>query len=310
MPAHLRILDTDGSVDAASLAGAAPWTTATTVDLRDLGPALRRWSRQRNIELARARIAAASDLRPSLTFLGSRDFHHLAALLIERVGEPFSVLHFDSHADWIRLAPRWHCSSWVNRVLTLPNVVRVVTVGVCGKDLDDPGRKGANLPALGSGRLVLFPWQHASSRARRRLANGPGHAWHEGYLHWRNLAERQLEDTVAMVLDAVPTETVWITVDEDVLAAHGASTRPQPGQMPLAALLQMLAVTGRSKRILGMDVCGEYSLARRHNGLKRLQVRLGPPARNATDERRIEDNRQTDRTLARAFYAAAQAEKS
>ncbi|HEU0277012.1 MAG TPA: hypothetical protein VFQ95_04235 [Rhodanobacteraceae bacterium] len=302
MPAHLRILDTDGSVDATVLADAAPWASIATVGLRDLAPALRLWSRRRTIDLARARIAVAPDPRPSLTFMGSGDFHHLAALLIERVAEPFSVLHFDNHPDWVRLAPRWHCGSWVNRVLALPNVQRVVTVGVCSDDLDDPWRKGGNLPALDSGRLALFPWQHASSRARRRLANGPGHEWHEGYLHWRNLAERRLEDAVRMVLDAIPTPAVWITVDKDVLPEREAVTNWDQGQMPRAALLEMLATTGRTRRILGMDVCGEYSPVRHRNWFKRIEARLDQPTRLAADQRRIEDNMQTDRALAQAFF--------
>ena len=67
MQVHLRILDTDGSVDAESLARAAPWASVTRVDLRDLGPALRLWSRRKNIDAARARIAASSDSRPSIT---------------------------------------------------------------------------------------------------------------------------------------------------------------------------------------------------------------------------------------------------
>ncbi|MGH8184579.1 MAG: hypothetical protein ACREPH_13060, partial [Rhodanobacteraceae bacterium] len=206
MNAHLRILDTDGSVDANALTAAAQWASVTRVDLSDLAPALRLWSRRRNIDAARARIAAAGDPRPSVTFLGSGDFHHLAALLIERVEQPFTVLHFDNHPDWVRLAPRWHCGSWVNQVLELPQVQRVVTVGPCSDDLVNPARKGGNLRALDSGRLALFPWRHEPSRVRRRIADGPGHEWRAGYVVWRNLGERQWEDAVASVLDAVPTD--------------------------------------------------------------------------------------------------------
>ncbi len=298
MPAHLRILDTDGSVDAALLGDAVPWATTTIVDLRDLAPALRRWSRRRTIELARARLAAAPDLRPVVTFLGADDFQHLSALLVARVAARFSVLHLGNRAGWTRLPPRWHRDAWINRVLALPQVARVVTVGVCSSDLDDPWRRGGNLPALDSGRLALFPWQHASSRARWRVANGPGHEWHEGYLHWRNLAERQVEDAVALVVDAIPTETVWITLDKDVLAGPEARATRGQGQMPLAALLDLLAAIGRTRRILGMDVCGKYSSSGCGN------PRPDGPADGATEPLGIADNRQIDLTLARAFYLA------
>jgi arginase family enzyme len=301
MSAHLRILDTDGSVDATALADAAPWSSTTRVDLRDLGPSLRLWSRRRNIDAVRARLAAA-DPRPSITFMGSGDFHHLAALLAERVQEPFTLLHFDNHPDWVRLAPRWHCGSWVNRALALPNVQRVVTVGCCSGDLVDPVRKGGNLPALDSGRLALFPWQHEASRVRRRITDGPGHAWHEGYIHWRNLVDMPLQQATDAVLSAIPTEAIWITIDKDVLPESEALTNWDQGRMPLAALLAMLRAAGQRKRVLGADICGEYSPPRHANWLKRIEAKMDQPARDAADRGRIEGNVRTDCALARTLF--------
>lgn len=307
MPAHLRILDTDGSVDAAALAAAAPWLSVTRVDLRDLGPALRLWSRGKNIGAARARLAAAADSRPSVTFMGSGDFHHLAALLAERVEEPFTLLHFDNHPDWVRLAPRWHCGSWVNRVLALPNVQRVVTVGCCSDDLVDPVRKGGNLPALNAGRLALFPWQHEPSHVRRRIADGPGRTWRDGHIHWHNLADMPLQAATDAVLAAIPSEAIWITIDKDVLPEHEALTNWDQGQMPLAALLAMLRVAGERKRVLGADICGEYSPPRHVNWLKRIESKMDQPARDATDRQKIEDNIRTDCELARVLFDACTA---
>lgn len=303
MPVHLRILDTDGSIDVDALAATVPWASLTRVDLRDIGPALRLWSRRRSIDIARTRIAAAADCRPSITFLGSGDYHHLAALLIERVNEPFTVLHFDNHPDWVRLAPRWHCGSWVNRVLALPDVQRVVTAGPCSDDLANPGRKGGNLRALDSGRLVLFPWQHAPSRVRRHIADGPGHAWHQGRLTWRNLAERQLEDAVRLILDAIPTEAVWITIDKDVLPEQEAVTNWDQGRMSLSVLLAMLRAVGLRKRVLGADICGGYSPPRHTNWLKRIEARLDQPSRAVTGGQGTADNMRTDCALARTLFA-------
>jgi len=304
---HLRILDTDGSVDANALVSVAPWASVTRVDLRDLGPSLRLWSRGKNIDAARARIAASPDPRPSITFMGSGDFHHLATLLVERVEEPFTLLHFDNHPDWVRLAPRWHCGSWVNRVLALPNVQRVVTVGCCSDDLVDPGRKGGNLPALDAGRLALFPWQHGASRVRRRITDGPGHTWRDGHIHWHNLADMPLQQAIDAVLAAIPTEAIWITLDKDVLPESEALTNWDQGQMPLAALLAMLRAAGQSKRVLGADICGEYSPPRHANWLKRIESKMDQPARDAADRQRIEGNVRTDCELARTLFDACTA---
>src|SRR5690348_8908986 len=304
MQIHLRILDTDGSVDVDMLTAAASWASVTRVDLRDLGPALRLWSRGKNIDAARARIAASNDPRPSITFLGAGDFHHLAALLIERVDEPFTVLHFDNHPDWVRLAPRWHCGSWVNRVLELPNVRRVVTTGLCSDDLVNPGRKGGNLAALDSGRLVLFPWSHAPSRVRRRIADGPGHEWRDGALHWRNLAERRLTDACAAVVAALPTESVWITLDKDVLPESEVLTNWDQGRMPLDAVVAVIEAVGARKRVLGADVCGEYSPPGHRNVLKRIESHMDQPRRAQAQASELARNREADRILAATLVAA------
>jgi hypothetical protein len=170
--------------------------------------------------------------------------------------------------------------------------------------LVDPGRKGGNLPALDAGRLALFPWRHASSRVRRRIADGPGHTWRDGYIHWRNLADAPLPQAIDEVLAAVPTADVWITIDKDVLPEHEALTNWDQGQMPLAALLAMLRTVGQRKRVLGADVCGEYSPPRHANWLKRIESKMDQPGRDANDRRRIEDNIRTDCELARTLFDA------
>src|SRR5258708_7732070 len=124
---HLQILDLDGALESqASLPQIAPWTSINTVQLRDLAPRLRLWSRERTMRQARTPIHAHTHAQPTLSLLGSGDFHPLAVLLMEQVREPITIVHIDNHPDWVRLAPRWHCGSWVNQALRLPQVQRVI----------------------------------------------------------------------------------------------------------------------------------------------------------------------------------------
>src|SRR4029077_7637553 len=133
------ILDLDGSLEAqASLSTVAPWTSTSTLALRDLAPRLRLWSRDRTMRAARARIAAQARAEPTLSLLGSGDFHHLAVLLMEQAREPITIVHIDNHLYWGRLSPRWHCGSSVNQALRLAQVKRVVTLGPCSDDLVRP----------------------------------------------------------------------------------------------------------------------------------------------------------------------------
>src|SRR3546814_3747340 len=57
----------------------------------------------------------------------------------------------------------------------------------------------------------------------------------------------------------IPQGDVWLTIDKDVLAAEYAATNWDQGGMPLDFLLQAIVEIGKSHRIVGVDICGEYA---------------------------------------------------
>lgn len=302
---HLQILDLDGSLAAqASLRDVAPWTSVSTLQLRDLGPQLRLWSRDATMAQAHRRIAANLQTEPTISLLGSGDFHHLAALLIESAREPITIVHIDNHPDWVRLAPRWHCGSWVNQALRLPQVTKVVTIGPCSDDLVRPELKGGNLKALAAGRINLFPWLHAPSRVWRKIADGPGHHYENGHLIWRNLADLGIEQALNVIMSQIGTDAVWLSIDKDVLPEDEALTNWDQGQMPLAAVVRVIAAVGASKRIVGADICGEFSPPRHRNPLKGWEARRDQPQR-VMDAALLARNEQTNRELLVAIEQAS-----
>jgi hypothetical protein len=301
---HLLVLDLDGSLRTqSSLHDAAPWASLRTLDASDIAPRLRLWARARTIDEMRGRLDGI-DVDSTIALLGSGDFHHVAALLHERIGEPFTLVHFDNHPDWVRLAPRWHCGSWLNRTLALPNLARAVTLGPCSDDLVRPGLKGGNLGALDSGRLALFPWHHAPSRVWRRLADGPGHHVESGRIRWRNLDERSLPEAIDEALAAMPTDAVWISIDKDVLPEDEVVTNWDQGHMPLDALLAFLDAIRSRKRIIGADICGEYAPIAHANAWKRIESRLDQPRREAVDATRLAANERVNRALIASLAGA------
>ena len=305
---HLQILNLDDSLTwQDSLSAAAPWDSVSTVDLRDLGPRLRLWSRERTMRAARQRIAAARPEGETLSLIGSGDFHHLAGLLIEHAQDPVTVVHIDNHPDWVRLAPKWHCGSWVNQALRLPQVRRVVTVGPCSDDLVKPGLKGGNLPALATGRIVLFPWQHAPSRVLHRMPDGPGHRYENGFLVWRNLADMAPTDAADAIIRRIETGSIWLSIDKDVLRDEEAVTNWDQGQMPLRAMLELIRALGANKRIVGADICGEYAMPAHRNPLKRWEARMDQPRRNPPDNHMLTRNETTNRELLATIEQAARA---
>ena len=302
---HLQLLNLDDSLTAQiSLHEGLPWESVRTLNLRDLGPRLRLWSRTATINRLRQRLNAAGDLRgTTLTLIGSGDFHHLAAVLMARATQPFTLIHFDNHPDWVRLAPRWHCGSWVNRALQLPQLAKVITLGVCSDDLVRPDLRGGNLPALADGRIDLHPWQHAPSRVWRRIADGPGREYRDGAIHWHNLAEADLELRLAAIVKQIPTEAIWISIDKDVLSEQDVVTNWDQGQLRLPVLQRMLEVIGGARRILGADICGEYAAPDFSNAFKRFEVHRDQPQRGDVSAM-LKQNESVNRLLLRTIYAA------
>ena len=206
-----------------------------------------------------ADIGEPTGTGPILTVLGSGDYHHLNTVLLARVHEPFTLIHFDNHPDWVRLAPRHHCGSWVNRALELPNVMRIVTIGPCSDDLVWPEIKGGNLAALASGRLELYPWRHEPSTVLRRYRSTSCFQ-HRGHrLHWRVVGGESWPCFLDELRSRMPTEAIWFSIDKDVLRRADAATNWDQGEMPLDALLDGIRTLSKGKRVLGADLCGDYS---------------------------------------------------
>ena len=298
---RLRLVDLDRSLtEQPVLQQAVRAGTAQLIDLSDRGDGMRLWASRGQMRHFAGRLAAAGTppgTGPTVTFLGSGDYHHLSAALITEAEGPLTVLHFDNHPDWVRFPPAYHCGSWINRILDLQQVERVVTIGPCGSDLTRPQLKGGNLGALASGKLEIFPWRHAPSRVWGRIGSGAGHRQDDGHLVWRNVGGPAWTGFIDDLLARLPTTAVWITIDKDVLAPADATTNWDQGEMPLAALLQALQRIGGARQVVGVDVCGDYAPPRFRNPLKRVAARFDHPATAEPGDLDLERNARTNGLL-------------
>ncbi len=235
---------------------------ATQIDARREGALVRLWGKDKNLKLLRQHLQTylARDTTvdnthaPVVTFMGSGDFHHVTALLIDLVAEsdpsPLTVIHFDNHPDWVKFSGGMHCGSWVNRALYIQQVERVITIGVCSRDLVRPQFKGANLAALKLGRIHMLPWQSPSHRFKRFDMGKLG------------------EDAFCQQLRTlVKTRNIYITIDKDVLSHADAITNWDQGKMHLPYLLHLLRFLMSRHNVIGIDVNGDYS-PKLYSGLK------------------------------------------
>jgi arginase family enzyme len=259
---RLRVIDLDGSVAAQEpLRRQIDAGLAARIEAADLAGALRIVAGRR----AKAELLQRLGQRDGegqgvpVFFYGSGDFHHVTSALLSRVEEPVTVVHFDNHPDWVSFPATVNCGAWVNRALELPDVHKVVTIGPCSDDLVRPEWQFANLRAVADGRIALYPWRHAPSRVWGRYGETASFRQEGGHLHWRNLADEDWSDFLDELIAAIPTTSVWLTIDKDVLGPGDACTNWDQGDLPLSHLLVALERLASERRIVGADVCGDWS---------------------------------------------------
>jgi arginase family enzyme len=254
----LRAIDLDGIP--AAIEDAAP----RVVDARDLSNGLRLFAGRRAWRALSSRLPEppTGGRETELFFYGSGDFHHVTAALVARHAGPLTVLHVDNHPDWVTFPRGTNCGSWVNRALDLPGVARVVTVGPASGDLVRPQLSFANLTAVEDDRIRLYPWSHPPSRVAGRFRDCPSWTVRGGHLHWRALAGLGEGEAAGLVADAIATRDVYVTIDKDALSPRDAATNWEQGGMGLAMFAAILERVAARHRIVGADVCGDWSVPR------------------------------------------------
>ena len=237
---------------------------AEGIDARAVGRDLRLWGRDQTLDHLRNQIFAQHDESgPVLTFMGSGDFHHVSALLVDyalrKETGPVTLIHLDNHPDWVRFNGGMHCGSWVNRALAHERIAKVITLGVCSDDLVSPGRKGAELGPLLSGRVELYPYAHPPSRVRGADTSGASFDLRSGMLRWKTIAAMGPQAFADHLMTRIETDAVYLTLDKDVLSSRDAVTNWDQGHMSLHYALHLIRRIGQRHRLVGADVTGDYS---------------------------------------------------
>ena len=238
---------------------------AQHIEAKQEGADIRLWGRREQYEHLQPLLGDYFKRvnEPTLFFMGSGDFHHVSALLLEEALKKndgqVTLIHFDNHPDWVYFDDGIHCGSWVNRALESPKLAKVLTVGVCSKDLYLPDFKGGNLSLLSQGLLELFPYSHAPSYVRCDYGSGISHTQKDNRIHWQTIESWGEQAFLEFFLTRIQTKKVYITIDKDVLTHEHAHTNWDQGMMRLPFLLQMLREIGESHHVVGADVIGDYS---------------------------------------------------
>lgn len=282
-------------------------------DMRKFGPSLRLWSRPEDLEAAVAKLTSLTNgacHEPSVTWLGSGDFHHLSAALVKQcasnVASPLTIVHFDNHPDWASFRGGMHCGGWVRDALKSPEVARVISLALTSRELAWPEFKGAGLEMLGSGKHVIFPLDPPQTFVFSHYGDAATY-WQEHFsLHWKVFEPDVRSKFARSVLELIETDCVYVTIDKDVLSPLEALTNWDQGCLLLDDLIAWLKLIATHKSVMGIDVVGDYSPADYGKGvldkaLKLAESYLDQPTRVTGREAAAAINQTTNLRLLRAI---------
>lgn len=166
------------------------------------------------LQQIKARLQTLSS--PTITFIGSGNYHYVSYLFLEKIDEPFTLVLFDHHSD-CQESPTLSCGSWVHYAMDhLEQLQKVILIGIHPQDRP---------PILSHQSIISWT-----------TSDLPSLAW----------------------LKTIETEAVYISIDKDVLHPTWAYTNWDHGEMSLNLLLSYLDELVKEKRIVGIDVCGEW----------------------------------------------------
>ena len=212
------------------------------LDCREWGPRLRYSATPSGIEafyeFVRAHLAR-------FTLFGSGDFHHLTALRLRKIRDPFTLISFDNHPDWDIRPPRWGCGTWLNRALELPSL-RAAAIWGCGNfELNWPGCLFVSRAALRDRRLGVWPWTERLKPSGRK--------------RWPGMQRDDWREKFSAFVRQHSGGEIYVTVDLDCLDKSESVTNWESGLFTTDDIVWALGEIRAHAKIIGGDVCGAFS---------------------------------------------------
>jgi hypothetical protein len=234
---------------------------------------------------------AAQTSLPKAIFYGSGDYHNLAhapiRVAMRGVDEEVAIIHFDNHTDWWRFRDGYHhFGNWVVRALELPHINNVYQFGIDGDlAIDDrlyfESGPVHRMDLLLDGSVEMYPKVRHESLLKGQyegqilcgeIIAGPGED--ETRIRWKNFRDATgLQARLAEILSRMTAKAVYISVDKDALAndQNFAGYGEHEGEMTLDELTGALEMVAASKRVIGIDICGDGSPHGTHEDLEKVR---------------------------------------
>jgi hypothetical protein len=254
------------------------------LDAREWGPRLRFSAPARLVE--QFYREHGSRVAPFLVY-GSGDFHHLTALWLRRIAEPFVLVSFDNHPDWDVRPPRWGCGGWINRALEVSRLQKVSVWGCGNFECWWPRQLFGNRRAERSGELEVHPWADGRPAAQQNRRGAiVGSNWRAKFTQF---------------VQALGGSNVYVTIDLDCLRAEDAVTNWESGRFTVDDVAWALTELRSKAKIAAGDICGAFSPPQYARAKQRFAANMDHPKFPATD---LETARQINLRAFQALWPA------
>ena len=212
------------------------------------------------------------------SLLGSGDYHHLTLALLHQHQTPLTLVLFDNHPDWMRPPHQYHCGTWIYAAARLPQVARIVIVGLENGDLCGKKFQDGDVESYLNKKIILLPYTPVNAEVNTET------------ITLQSQLKASLKQGVQEILSHIPTQNVYISVDKDCLRAEDAITNWEQGTLPLETMIACIAAIRAQHSIVGADTVGDYSPPVFHSPLKWIGSFLDRPA----DAWRLQANAKAD----------------
>ncbi len=236
------------------------------IDAAEIGRSLRFITSRRAIEKFYEQFG--SRFR-SFMLSGSGDFHHLSAVFVRRIREPFVILSFDNHPDWDIRPPYWSCGAWVNRALEYRFVEQIAVWGCGSFECRFPWRLLGNRVACRANRLWVAPWKAEGTAY-------PDWLHPVTAMNWRGAFVKYLE--------SLHTRSVYVTIDLDCLKESDAVTNWENGQFSVEDVIWALDLIRSKAVMVGGDLCGAFSTLSYGSWFQTLAGRFDHPRQRTVQD--------------------------
>jgi hypothetical protein len=241
----ITVFDIDGSVTTQSAFLQRFQSKIKSYSLLPFKRALRLWCSQSRFVDASKAMQMPNIHQFSL--LGSGDYHHLTLALLAQHQTPFTLVLFDNHPDWMRPPHQYHCGTWIYAAARMPQVARIVIVGLENGDLQGKNFQSGDVESYLNQKIVLLPYLPVSAMIQQKN------------VQLLSSLKQNLQTGIKEILDAIITKHVYVSVDKDCLRAEDAITNWEQGTLPLDTVTASIDGIRSQFDIIGADTVGDYS---------------------------------------------------